>query len=94
MKELAKSSAVVIPNETYEYTVTWTDAVDPDGDSVTYDVEIGGVKIEEGTVIKSTVIEEDDLVDGTSQTVKVVAKDSKGATTTVNKSFTRSKKSL
>ena len=73
----------------YKYTVTWTDAIDPDGDSVSYDVEIQGVQIEEGITVKSAIIYEDDLVDGASQTVTVIAKDSNGATTTVDKDFTR-----
>lgn len=88
---IAKGISKVSPGaeKKYKYSVTWTDAIDPDGDSVSYDVEIEGSQIAEDITIKSAVIYEDDLADGASQTVTVIAKDSNGATTTVDKDFTK-----
>ncbi len=57
---------------------TWTEAVDPEGDAVTYDVYVNG------TLTKSDLTDKEATISFTSDakvTVKVVAKDANGATT-------------
>lgn len=65
--------------------VSWTEAVDPDGDAVVYDVYFKGtiqsndLKTRQTTISSSTV--------GSGGVVKVVAKDSKGATSSAEKTI-------
>lgn len=58
--------------------VTWTEAVDPDGDSVVYDVYFENTKLENDLTTRRAVISERTI--GRGGEVKVVAKDPDGAT--------------
>jgi hypothetical protein len=72
------------------YDLSWTEAIDPEKDAVTYDVEIvGGSTIATNSSTRELVISGSQLNPNqtTTQTVKITAKDSKGATTIVTKEF-------
>jgi len=83
-KSTAPSPSVVV------YDLTWTEAIDPEKDAVTYDVEIiGGSTIATNSSTRVYVISTSQLNpnQANTQTVKITAKDSKGAKTVVNKEF-------
>ena len=77
----------VVALNAYEYVVTWTAAVDPEGDTVVYDVEIANKKIAVNITGLTTTISQDKLADGVVQSVKVTARDSKGAESWISKGF-------
>jgi len=66
-------SSVVNANEA---TISWTESNDPDGDVVTYDLELGGTIITTG--LTNLTHKLTDLEYNTSYTGKVIAKDGKG----------------
>lgn len=78
-------------NTEYEYIVTWTEAIDPDGDTVTYDVVIANSTIATAISETTATISENNLGEGATQTVTVIAKDDNGGETVINKTFTEAK---
>lgn len=82
-----KTSLISPKSSEYQYIVTWTDAIDPDGDAVTYDVVIGANQITTATSVKTATISKDKLATGDNQTVTVTAKDGNGGETTMSKTF-------
>ncbi len=71
------ATKVSTPTFTSTVGVVWTKAVDPDGDTVTYDVYVDDVLKESDLGKREASVEFSGLK---SMTVKVVAKDTNGAT--------------
>lgn len=67
------------PTFTSSLGVVWTEAVDPDGDEVTYDVYVDDILKESNLGKREASVEFSGIK---SITVKVIAKDTNGATTT------------
>ncbi|WP_421806415.1 fibronectin type III domain-containing protein [Flagellimonas sp.] len=67
-------------------SLSWTKSEDPDGDQVTYAIELDGTKIAQN--LTNLTYELEGLDDATTYEVKVIAKDSKGGENLKTKSFT------
>jgi len=89
-------AAIAVPAKQYQYIVTWTKSVDPDGDTVVYDVSMGdGILVTGSDKLTYTITAESAAEFSTKQkeSVTVSARevrfkdDNEGKTTVVIKEF-------
>jgi PBP1b-binding outer membrane lipoprotein LpoB len=81
-----------LPSE-YAYRMIWTEAIDPDGDTVTYDIYVDNtLMLENQTILTTDILRADvlDVIGNAAETfvLKIVAKDVYGATSEALNTYT------